>query len=167
MRHHTYQDILHQHRPNFHRYYLAMINYDILQRLYERPPDLRLALSCYQLHLLKQVLPDEIDVDLLGLLRLGLLEQLGLRCFPGEFGGKVGHVHEHTDCNQVLVDVLVFLLGEYLNAVENGDEVLLAQELDVVVDYQFQALEALLYDLLLELVCLETVVHGGAVLPCA
>lgn len=53
------------------------------------------------------------------------------------------------------------MLREYLNAFEDGDEVLLAEEIYVIVDDQLEAFETMLDDLLLELLCLNGRCWGG------
>ena len=150
-----------EHAPNVHANDLAIIDDDVLKSLYQRSSHLGFAVARDRLHSLEQILPNEVNIDLrlLPLLRqvtrpnaarAGRLQRASYQlCII------VRHIHKHAHCDEIGVYVLVILLSKYLDAFENGDEVLLAEELNVVVDDQLQAFEAVLDDLLLQFVGLS------------
>ena len=82
------------------------------------------------LHLLEQVLPKHIDVNLCLSKRYVACSVLIL----GELGSEISHVHKHANGCQVSVDCLILILSISLNAVKNLHEVLLTEEPDVVID---------------------------------
>lgn len=77
---------------------------------------------------------------------LGLLEQYGpdslrakgtLVLLESKFGRVISDILEHPHCSQVVVDVLSIVRGVLVDCVEDRCEVLLAEFVDVVIDYQF------------------------------
>lgn len=62
-------------------------------------------------------------------------------------GGVVSDILEHADGDQVVIDVTATVTCVHVNCIEHGDEVLLAQPVDVVADYQLEAAEATCHDL--------------------
>ena len=54
----------------------------------------------------------------------------------------VSHILEHSNCGQIVVDVAACVAGVHVDGIEDSHEVLLAESVDVVADYQLEASEA-------------------------
>ena len=54
--------------------------------------------------------------------------------FRDLFSRVVSYVLEHTNCNQVVIDVAASVARVHVNGIEHSDKVLLAQPIDVIAD---------------------------------
>ena len=125
---------------------LTMRHDYILKRMHCRLADLSPLVRSQTLDPLKQNLPDLLKVNRICFLLDDGHVWIVLFCAVGAcddlLGCIVGHVLEHTNGDQVVVDVAAGVAGVHVNRVEHGDEVLLAQSIDVVADDEFEATEA-------------------------
>ena len=99
-----------------------MINYDVLQCLYETSPDLSLILSTDTLHSLEQVLPDIVNIDFL---ISSLTDPILILLLLGKLCRVVSYIHEHCNGSKIRVDVFIIWLRKPLDTVEYVHEVLL------------------------------------------
>ena len=92
--------------------------------------------------------PDLFEVDRVGFLlndrKVGVRATVVLRDL---FGCVISHVLEHSNRNQVVINVASRIACIHVDGIEDCDEVLLAQAINVVADHKFEAAEPACYDL--------------------
>ena len=54
----------------------------------------------------------------------------------------VSHILEHSNCNQVVIDVTSTVASVHVDSIQHGHEVLLAQSIDVVADDELKTAES-------------------------
>lgn len=62
--------------------------------------------------------------------------------------GEISHVLEHSNRDQIVVDVAAAVASIHVNRVQHCHEVLLAKSVDVVTDNEFEAAESTRNDLI-------------------
>lgn len=125
---HLYQDTM-KILPNFFRKNRSVIYDNIFKGLNNWPSDLRSNLFAYPLHLLKQIQPKLININ------LSLSQRnITISIFSLKLCNEVSDVHKHSNGSKISIDCLIIILSISQNAVENLDEVFLTKRPYVIVN---------------------------------